>query len=279
MHTGWNLLARKQRSEREFIGRMLQATFWVGLLPAFSSELFTHSLGIKAWFCVVGSGICCGMYYFSLAHAYGSSDFTVVYPVARSLPVLFVALGDIARGRWITPIGWLGIALVIVGCFLAPLHSFQDFRVRRYVNKAVLWMLLAALGTVGYTLLDKFASEIVKEGPGTAVRYGYFFFMTAYVVYSLLVKISRTEESNYNVIGWRLPILAALLNFVAYWLVLWSYQLSQHAGYIVAFRQFSVVIGVVAAFVIYKEKGVVVRLTGMSLIFVGLLIISVWAPA
>lgn len=278
MHAGWNLLARKQRSEVNFIGRMLYLTFWVGLLPAFSSELLTHSLGVKAWFCVVGSGICCGIYYFSLARAYGSSDFTVVYPVVRSLPILFVAMGDVARGRWITPVGWVGIALVTVGCSLAPLHSFYDFRLRRYANKVVLWMLLTALGTVGYTLLDKVASEMVKQGPGTAARYGYFFFLIAYGVYFVLVKISRAKESNSNVTGWRVPVVAALLNFVAYWLVLWSYQMSQHAGYILAFRQFSVVIGVVAAFIIYNERGVVVRLTGTFLISVGLLIISVWAP-
>lgn len=255
---------------------MLFVTFVAGLVPALWSELLTGSLGAKAWFCAIGSGICCGGYYFSLARAYRSSDFTVVYPVARSLPVLLVALGDVARGRPVTPVGWLGMALVVVGCFLAPLHSLQDVRVRRYVNKGVLWMLLTALGTVGYTLLDKVASEVVEQGGSTAARYGYFFFLIAYGVYCVLAKTSRTGESRSNLTGWRLPILAALLNFVAYWLVLWSYQLSQHAGYILALRQFSVVIGVILAFALYKEKGVVIRVTATFLISVGLLMITIW---
>lgn len=276
MHAGWNLLARGQRSETNFIWRMLLVTALIGLLPAVASELVTRSIAIEAWLCVVGSGICCGVYYISLARAYCSSDFTVVYPVARSLPVLLVAMGDLTRGKWIAPIGWLGMVLVVFGCFLAPLHSFRDFRARRYLNQAVFWMVLTALGTTGYTLLDKIASELVMRGPATAARYGYFFFLIAYAVYAAVVKMFRTEDADSNLIGWRSPILAALLNFGAYWLVLWAYQLSQLAGYIVAFRQFSVVIGVILAFVIYKEKGLSVRLTGTVLISIGLVLISVW---
>jgi len=73
-----------------------------------------------------------------------------------------------------------------------------------------------------------------------------------------------------------LVVLAAVLSFGAYWLILWAYQLSPYASYIVAFRQFSIVIGAVLAFVIYKEKGIAIRLTGASLITTGLLVIALW---
>ncbi len=56
--------------------------------------------------------------------------------------------------------------------------------------------------------------------------------------------------------------------------MLWAYQLSQHASYVVAFRQFSIVIGVVAAFAIYKERGVAVRMIGTVLITVGLILVG-----
>ena len=63
-------------------------------------------------------------------------------------------------------------------------------------------------------------------------------------------------------------------NFGAYWLVLWAYQLAQRAGYVVAFRQFSIVIGVALAFAVFREKGFAVRLTGALLITVGLVLIA-----
>jgi len=198
----------------------------------------------------------------------------VVYPVARSLPVLFVSIGDLLRGRYLTPMGWLGIFLVVSGCFFAPLHSAKDFTVHRYLNRMILWMLLAAMGTVGYTLFDKVASEIVKQGPATAARYGYIFFLISYGVYALLLKRFKRRESSANSLGWKLPIFAGFMNFGAYWLVLWAYQLSQHAGYITAFRQFSIVIGVIFAFAVYKEQGLVVRLAGANILTLGLVFIG-----
>ncbi len=73
-----------------------------------------------------------------------------------------------------------------------------------------------------------------------------------------------------------MPIIASVFNFGAYWLVLWVYQLASRASYIVAFRQFSIVVGVVLAFFIYKEKGVKVRLTAVLIITTGLVIIGLW---
>jgi uncharacterized membrane protein len=57
---------------------------------------------------------------------------------------------------------------------------------------------------------------------------------------------------------------------------LWAYQLGRHASYVVAFRQFSIVIGVVIAFVIYKERGVAVRILATVLITAGLILVGLF---
>ena len=132
------------------------------------------------------------------------------------------------------------------------------------------------MGTVGYTLLDKVASEIIQQGPATAARYGYVFFLIAGVSYAVFLKMFKAGKQNLNCVGWKLPALAACMNFGAYWLVLWAYQLSPQASYIVAFRQFSIVIGTVLAFAIYKERGLIVRLAGISLLTSGLVVIGLW---
>ena len=220
MHAGWNLFARRQRCEADFFRRMLVVMALFGFVPAIWSELITHSLPPRAWGYVAGSGFCCGMYFFFLALAYRSSDFTVVYPVARSIPVLLVAVGDLLRGRYVTPIAWVGLLLVVGGCLLAPLRSITDLGAHQYLNRATLWMLLAAMGTVGYALLNKVASEIVKQGPATAARYGYLFFLTAYGVYVTSLKVFKIRERGLSYPGWKFPILAAGMVFGGYWLVL-----------------------------------------------------------
>lgn len=250
----------------------------IGFVPAVWSEIVTRSLTPTAWWCVLGSGISAGMYLFFLARAYESSDFTIVYPVARSLPVIFVAFIDVLRARYLTPIGWVGILLVASGCILVPLRTFKEFAFKKYFNRASLWMLLAALGTVGYTLLDKIAAEVVQQGPATAARYGYMYFAISFIPYTIFLKLFKSDipTTNGKSMGWKLAIPAALLSFAAYWLVLWAYQLSPLASYIVAFRQFSIVIGAILAFVIYKEEGVAVRMTGASFITLGLILIGLW---
>jgi drug/metabolite transporter (DMT)-like permease len=276
MHAGWNLLARYDRSEGIFYRKMLVVIGLAGFLPAVISEALTRSLTPLAWACVTGSGISAGLYLYFLARAFESSDFTIVYPVARSLPVIFVAVIDVLRGRFLTPLGWAGILLVAAGCTLVPLNSFGELSLKRYFNRASLFMLLAALGTVGYTFLDKIAAEVVQSGPDTAARYGYMYFVISYLPYMALSRTFRSEGKTNGAPGWKLAALAAALSFTAYWLILWAYQLSPYASYIVAFRQFSIVIGAALAFVIYREKGAAVRLSGALLVTSGLVLIGGW---
>jgi drug/metabolite transporter (DMT)-like permease len=275
MHAGWNLLARYSHSEGEFYNKMLRTLALVGFIPAVVSELFTHSLTPTAWICVVGSGLCAALYMFSLAQAFESSDFTVVYPVARALPVVFVAMIDAARGRMLTPIGWTGILFVAFGCTLVPQKSFSAISYKNYIQRGTIWMLLAACGTVGYTMLDKIAAETVQQSAATAARYGYFYFSVSYIPYLFFFSRTKRQDANHYT-GWKLAAIAAGLSFAAYWLVLWAYQLSPYASYIIAFRQFSIVIGSVMAFYLYKEEGIVIRLTGASMITAGLILIAGW---
>jgi uncharacterized membrane protein len=159
---------------------------------------------------------------------------------------------------------------------MTPLKGFRDFHLGNYLNKTSLWMVLAALGTVGYTFLDKVAAEVVQAGPDTAARYGYFYFAVSFFPYFLLLKTVKKSSANAKQTGWILPAFGALFSFGAYWLILWAYQLNPYASYIVAFRQFSIVIGAILAFVIYKEQGIAVRLMGASLIVCGLIFITGW---
>jgi len=278
MHAGWNLISRYEGSVRDFYWKMLIVVVGAGFLPAVVSEYTTRSISPVAWLCLLGSGIASAMYLYGLARGYEMTDFTVVYPLVRALPVVIVAIADVLRGRMLTQIGWIGILLVAIGCLFVPLHSFSDFHLRNYFNRASIWVVLGALGSVGYTPLDKYAAETVSQGAATAARYGFFYFLLTLPPYYLFLKAFKPLDQTGppKKASWKLAAAAAFLGFAAYWLILWAYQLSPYASYIVAFRQFSIVIGVILAFWIYKEKGVAVRLTGASMITAGLILIAVW---
>ncbi len=274
-HAGWNLLARQTKSEMAFFRRMLLIIATAGFIPFVLSEATARSIPALGWLCALGSGICGGIYMYGLARAYGTSEFSIVYPVARALPVLLVGLGDVFRHRPMTAPGWAGLFLVFLGCMLTPLQSLREFKLRSYLHRSMPWILAAALGTVGYSLLDKIASEVVTPGPATAVRYCYVFFSLSWIVLLILCRVTRVSEEK-QVLRWHLPWLGAICFFGTYCLVLRAYQLSDKAGYVVAFRQFSIIIGMILAFLIHKERCTQVRILGVGLICTGLMLVGLF---
>ncbi|MCS6908157.1 MAG: hypothetical protein RML93_09785 [Anaerolineales bacterium] len=276
MHAGWNLLAHYDRNEGAFYQRMLLFIVLAGFLPTVLSEFQAQSLPSLAWLCVLGSGFCAGLYLFFLAKSFEAADFSVVYPVARSLPVIFIGIIDTMRGRSLSLWGWVGIGLVSLGCFLVPQRSFRSFSIRSYLTPTSVWMFMTALSTVGYTYLDKLAAEVVKQSPATAARYGYLYFALSYIPYTIFLRYLNPQgpKGSGNRVRWRPAIIAAILSFGAYWLILWAYQLTPYTSYIVALRQFSIVIGSTVALTYYKESGLVVRLSGALLITIGLILIA-----
>ncbi len=277
MHAGWNLLARRGRQEQQYFREILFVVVALGFVPSVLAEIGCGPLPGRAYLCVAASGLCGSVYFLGLGKAYGRTDFTVVYPVARALPVLLIGLGDMLRGRFPTWLGWVGMGLVVGGCLMAPLHTLRQIRRVSYLNRANLWILVTALGTVGYTFLDKYAAEAVAKGPISAARYGYLYFASSALAYEVLLRPFWRDGGKRSMVpkDW-LSSGGAVLSFGAYWLVLWAYQLADRASYIVAFRKFSIVLGVVAAFFLFRERGAPVRVTAALTICAGLVIIGVW---
>ncbi len=120
---------------------------------------------------MVPSGLIGGAYTYFLARAYSSSDFTVVYPLTRALPVILVAGVDVLRGRQPSAIGWAGHGAGGGRLLPGPAEVLPRLRPAALPLAEVLWMLLTAGGVVGFTVLDKMAAEVVRQGPGSAAIY------------------------------------------------------------------------------------------------------------
>ena len=70
--------------------------------------------------------------------------------------------------------------------------------------------------------------------------------------------------------------MGAIGVFGAYWLVLWSYQLSPQASYVVALRQFSIVIGVVIGTFLFREEAPILRISASVMIAIGIACIGIF---
>jgi drug/metabolite transporter (DMT)-like permease len=282
MHAAWNLLVRGHADKQTMVLRMLLVISGAGLVPAVVSECLARSLTPRVWALAAGAGVANGLYYVFLAKSLATADFATAFPVIRALPLVLIALADVVMGNAITPLGWAAILMVAAGCLLTPLERLRDISPRHYWQAATVWILLAVLAGVGYTIPDKLAADLIGAdqavaGAATAARYQYFHLLVSTATVALVGLKFRAAAANANPkpVGWRAPAVAAALNFGAYCMILWAFQVVRQTGYVVAMRQFSIVIGVILAFAIFKERGWRVRLTGAVLITAGIIIIKV----
>ena len=75
--------------------------------------------------------------------------------------MLIIALLDVIRDQSPSPVGWIGLILIVIGCILAPLTSLQNFSIKLYWNQTTVWIALAALGTIIYTAADSAAAKLI----------------------------------------------------------------------------------------------------------------------
>ncbi len=289
----WNLLARGQRDRETMFLRMLIIVAAVGLVPMIIGEWLHTQMTPTAWWCAAIAGFFGGMYYFFLGHSYNKADFTTAYPVIRALPVILIALADIARGRGISLVGWVAIAMVAAGCLLSTLTSFREFSLKRFFHHSFALILTAAMGTVGYTIFDKIASESIKAAGATgpagiagAAKYQWAMLTAALIAFVGFQRLffpghrkELREQGGGAKSGWLVPAAVAALVFLGYGMILWAFQMTDHMAYVSALRQFSIVIGVVLAFVVFREKGFLVRTTGAILITAGVVLIAIMPKA
>lgn len=250
--------------------RILLVITAVGLGPVLVVEFLGSRFPVEVWGYLILTSVFQACYYLGLNKGYQSGDFTVVYPVARALPVLLVAVADVALGNAPSSVAWLGMILVSLGCIAMPLESMRDFAVACYYNRTTIWILVTALSTIGYTLVDNAAAELLEPGPWAAARYGIFEFAATALFFWLILKgLHQPTGDSRGWQGWKWPIVGALAVFGAYWLVLWSYQLVVQASYVVALRQFSIVVGVAIGTFLFREPARALRISASLMIALG----------
>jgi drug/metabolite transporter (DMT)-like permease len=268
MHTGWNLIARDLRGT-DILLRSLMIVSLLGLTPVALAEFLTVPILPSIWHYLLIAGMFQGVYFVGLSLGYRTGDFSVVYPLARGLPALLVALTDLVRGQAPSPLGWVGIVLVSAGCTFIPLESWRGVKMSHYLNRALLWTLLTAVATAGYSVADSAASKLMPSGAPAALRYGLFEMFLSFVFYWIFLRSLRLPASTGQSATWPRSIAVGILLFGAYGLVLWAYQLSTNASYVVAMRQFSIVIGVVTGSLLFQERAREMRIASALVITLG----------
>ena len=281
MHVAWNMLSKSTRPSTAFymIMNFVGGIIW---LPFFimSASSFEGLPAVFYWL-LAGSWFFEVIYMFGLAHGYKHGDISLIYPLVRALPVVMLAVITLATGIG-KPFGIItlsGMIMIAAGCFIMPFGTFRNISLRSLNKAALLFIIIGAAGTTGYTLCDSLALKTAGNGEAVSntCTLGYLFLvqmgLTAGEV--PLVLFDRNEKEALKKLWSReiiYPVIAGICSSGAYALVLFAMQHVTNVSFIQAFRQLSLPLGFLAGVIFLHEKSSATKITGLLLILSGLLI-------
>ena len=268
MHVAWNLLARASHPDTRFlwwalVGYLVVLGPWS--LYALATEAnWSYSLaGLLAVSALANS-----LYFLVLGAAYRRAPVALVYPIARSSPLLIALWSSLLFGEVIAVSGWLGILISVVGLLLlAASARHGDSR------RAVTWAVIAAFATSMYSLSNKFA---VPSLPTYGSQLGL-------VSVDLAVSfIALSLEQRMRLGHWRPSVMPPVSRWLpaglfignAYGLVIFAMQYLS-AAYAVAFTNAGIVIaGLLSVFAFKEREHAGRRIAVMVVITVGLAVLA-----
>jgi len=247
MHVAWNLLARASHPDSRFlwwalVGYLVILGPWS--LYALATEAhWSYSLAGL----LVVSALANSLYFLVLGAAYRHAPVALVYPIARSSPLLIAIWSSLFFGEVIAAGGWFGI-LVSVGGLLLMAASARHGDSRR----ALLWAVIAAVATSVYSLSNKLA---VTSLPTYGAQLG----LVSTDLFASFIALSIEQRVRLG--RWRPPAVPPITRWLpaglfignAYGLVIFAMQYLS-AAYAVAFTNAGIVLAGLLSILVFGER-------------------------
>jgi drug/metabolite transporter (DMT)-like permease len=284
IHASWNA-ASKHRTPSAAFFLVSGVSSCILLLPLLWLQRETLAAAPpRLWQLLPLTAVCQCLYFWGLGSAYRCGDLSVVYPLARGLPVIGVTAISVllGRGEALGPVVVIGMLVAVAGCIVLPLASLRELHWRRYCNRACVYGVVAAIGTAGYSLLDDLALRAWREtASGNTAMIAMLYLTLELTLTSLwlvpVVCIPRDERRRLVEVWQQTRWLAAgagVATFVAYALVLVAMAHVRDISFVVAFRQLSIPVGALLGIVLLKEPAHAPKLAGIALIVSGLVAVA-----
>ena len=210
------------------------------------------------------------LYYALMLGAYRAGDMSQVYPIARGIAPLLVALFAAAlAGELLGPLSTLAVFVLSAGIFLLALSGHAVNR------KAVGLALLTGVAIAGYSFLSglgiRKSQSLLGYIAWLEIATGLGMASVAYLRRkSVLVEFARTQ--------WRSGLIAGLLSVAGYAIALWAMAVLAMAP-VVALRETSVVFAALIGSVFLREGFGGRRVAAAATVLVGIVLLGVGANA
>jgi phosphonate utilization associated putative membrane protein len=268
MHVVWNLLARHVDPRANYL--------WWGLLThllllgpwALWSLLVYAQWSLTLFLALLVTATANSLYFIALRRAYHFAPVALVYPLARSSPLLILLWSWLFFAEQLSLLEVAAIGISVIGLWiLAASSRYGDSR------HALPWALAAALCTSLYSLSDKAAVVYLH---GFAEQLG--FITVGYAASFIGLSLMQLKQTGHWIPprrpSWPQLLVGGLCIGVAYALVVRAMR-ELPAAHVVAFTNGGIVLAVLlSVFVLHEKTHWKQRLAGGGVVSSGLLFLG-----
>ena len=216
------------------------------------------------------------LYFVLLGRSYALGDLSLVYPIARGIgPMLVPILAVVILSESVAGLAIAGIVTIVFGIYTVSWSGnfgiFIQDPLNILKNSGTRYAIFTGLAIASYALIDKRGVDHVQP-------FLYMYLMMLGSALGLAPYILRKWGTSVVVQEWRANpgsiMVAGLLTFLAYGLVLTAFSLSR-VSYVTPAREVGIVIGVLMGVFLLKEPFGKGRLVGSCFIVLGLVLVAV----
>lgn len=208
-------------------------------------------------------------YYLSLALAYRHGDLSHIYPIARGIAPLLIAIFSAAVvGEQLTGQGFFAILVLALGIMSLALTKGVN---GIWEKRAIFFALATGCFTAAYTIVDGLGARLAGSPHGYIV---WLFLFAGIPVTSIAFYLEKDETLRVFRQNWKFGLVGGLTILAAYWLVVWGFTLAPVA-FVAAVREAGIIFAVIIGVLIFKEKLTLVRVVATTATLIGVVMIKI----
>ncbi len=263
-HAGWNALVKSGASKE-----VSMAAIVMGHVPIAAVIIFlVPTPNVASWPFILLSGILhCG-YQLFLMMSYRIGDLTQIYPIARGVaPMLVAVVSFFALGAALSAGQMAAVIMISIGVILFGLERLSK---QNLDFMPIIFALITGCFIAAYSINDGFGARLSESPFGF---YAYSTIVNLIVMSAFLLIWRRHILSEVLATQKKTAILGGGASFIAYALVIWAFTQAPIAM-VTALREVSIVFAMLIGVFVLKERFNTLKLLASLIILTGVLLIK-----
>lgn len=274
LHAFWNFLTKRAQDQVSFMFLMMAVSPIIWLVPLV--WMIWHGTNFGPLYIPLLGGFFQAVYCILMGKGYACGDLSQVYPLARGLaPVLIALIALPLFGEHLSFIGVLGLLAVVVGSLLLNTghcrELFNGHSFRALAQPAPRLALMAAVMIALYHLTDK--AGAVRADSAFAYLCAMHVSLLSFLGIFTLTQRTPAQIGEEWRRSWRTAFVVTIFCFLAYFLAVSAMKVSAVA-YVASLRNVSILLGVLLGVTALREQGVFWRVTGALCMVGGIIAIA-----